>query len=33
LGRQQLTKLKIFQGPEHTHSAQQPKTVDLTVRS
>ena len=25
LGRQQLTKLKIYAGPEHPHAAQEPK--------
>jgi len=25
LGRQQITKLKIYAGPSHPHSAQQPK--------
>jgi large subunit ribosomal protein L13 len=25
LGRQQLTKLKIYTGPEHPHGAQEPK--------
>jgi large subunit ribosomal protein L13 len=25
LGRQQLTKLKIYTGPEHPHTAQDPK--------
>ena len=25
LGRQQLTKLKIYAGPEHPHGAQEPK--------
>lgn len=30
LGRQQLTKLKLFAGPEHTHAAQQPKAYKLT---
>ena len=24
LGRQQLTKLKVYAGPEHPHSAQKP---------
>ena len=26
LGRQQLTKLKVYAGAEHPHAAQQPKT-------
>ena len=29
LGRAMLRKLKIYAGPEHPHSAQQPKTLDL----
>lgn len=29
LGRQQLTKLKVYVGAEHPHSAQQPKTYTL----
>ena len=29
LGRQQLTKLKVYAGPTHPHSAQQPQTLDL----
>src|SRR5881275_782160 len=27
LARQQLTKLKVYAGPEHPHSAQRPKAV------
>ncbi len=27
LGRQQLTKLKVYAGPEHPHGAQQPKPL------
>ncbi|MDF2573332.1 MAG: ribosomal protein [Agromyces sp.] len=30
LGRQQLKKLKVYAGPEHPHSAQQPKPYTLT---
>jgi large subunit ribosomal protein L13 len=26
IGRAQLTKLKVYTGPEHPHAAQQPKT-------
>jgi large subunit ribosomal protein L13 len=26
LGRQQITKLKIYAGPAHPHAAQQPKS-------
>ena len=29
LGRKQLTKLKIYVGSEHPHSAQNPKLIDL----
>ena len=29
LGRQQLTKLKVYAGAEHPHSAQQPKVLDI----
>lgn len=29
LGRQQLTKLKVYAGPEHPHSAQKPQPLDL----
>jgi large subunit ribosomal protein L13 len=29
LGRKQLTKLKVFKGSEHEHSAQNPKPFEL----
>lgn len=29
LGRQQLTKLKVYAGPDHPHAAQQPQPLDL----
>ena len=29
LGRQQLTKLKIYSGNDHPHTAQNPKVLDL----
>ena len=29
LGRAQLTKLKVYAGPEHPHSAQDPKELSL----
>ena len=29
LARQQLTKLKIYAGPEHPHQAQKPETLEL----
>ena len=30
LGKKQLTKLKIYSGSEHPHSAQNPKVIDLS---
>ena len=30
LGRQQLSKLKVYAGAEHPHAAQQPKAYTLT---
>lgn len=29
LGRQMFTKLKVYQGPNHPHQAQQPQPLDL----
>ena len=29
LGRQMLTKLKVYAGPNHPHSAQQPEALDI----
>ena len=29
LGRQQLTKLRVFAGPEHPHDAQNPEPLDV----
>jgi large subunit ribosomal protein L13 len=29
LGRQMLTKLKVYAGPEHKHAAQKPKELSL----
>ena len=29
LGKKQLTKLKIYQGSDHPHSAQNPKIIEL----
>lgn len=29
LGREMIKKLKVYAGPEHRHSAQQPKTLEL----
>jgi large subunit ribosomal protein L13 len=33
LGRAQLTKLKVYAGPEHPHQAQQPEPLDLPARA
>lgn len=30
LGREQLTKLKVYAGPEHPHAAQKPEPYELT---
>lgn len=30
LGRAQIRKLKVYAGPEHPHSAQQPQTFEIT---
>ena len=30
LGRKQLTKLKVYSGPEHPHQAQKPVPFDIT---
>jgi large subunit ribosomal protein L13 len=29
LGRQQLRKLRVYPGPEHPHTAQQPKPIEI----
>ena len=29
LGRAMLRKLKVYAGPDHSHTAQQPKTLDI----
>ena len=29
LGRAQLTKLKVYAGPDHPHKAQQPKPLEI----
>src|SRR5213595_3369451 len=31
LGRQQMTKLKIYAGPQHPHQAQQPEKLELDL--
>ncbi|GAA4736160.1 50S ribosomal protein L13 [Isoptericola chiayiensis] len=33
LGRQQLTKLKVYRGAEHPHTAQQPQPFEITQLS
>ncbi len=30
LGRQQISKLKVYRGAEHPHQAQQPKALEIT---
>ena len=30
LGRQQITKLKVYAGPNHPHAAQNPKAFEIT---
>ena len=32
LARKQITKLKVYAGPEHPHAAQQPKPLELETR-
>lgn len=32
LGRQQLTKLKLYVGPEHPHAAQQPVVYEVEAK-
>jgi large subunit ribosomal protein L13 len=31
LGRQQLGNLRVYAGPEHPHSAQQPENIDIAA--
>jgi large subunit ribosomal protein L13 len=31
LGRQQMRKLRIYTGPEHPHTAQEPRILDLAL--
>ena len=33
LGRQLFTKLKVYKGSEHPHSAQEPKLLNLNSES
>ena len=32
LARKQLTKLKVYAGPEHPHAAQKPQTLEIKTR-
>jgi large subunit ribosomal protein L13 len=32
VGRAQLRKLRVYAGPDHPHTAQQPKPLDITGR-
>jgi len=32
LGRQQLSKLKVYSGPDHPHKAQNPETLNLNIQ-
>ncbi|MBI5665767.1 MAG: 50S ribosomal protein L13 [Nitrospirae bacterium] len=32
LGRQQLSKLKVYRGPDHPHKAQNPETLNLNIQ-
>ncbi len=31
LGRQQMSNLRVYAGPEHTHEAQQPEPLDIAA--
>jgi large subunit ribosomal protein L13 len=31
LGRQQLSNLRVYAGPDHPHAAQQPETLDVAA--
>ncbi len=33
MGRQQMTKLKVYAGAEHPHTAQNPLTLDIASRN
>jgi large subunit ribosomal protein L13 len=33
LGRELLTKLKVYAGPDHPHAAQQPQPLASLLRS
>ncbi len=32
LGRQQLSKLKVYRGPDHPHKAQNPEILNLNIQ-
>lgn len=32
LGRQQLSKLKVYSGPDHPHKSQNPETLNLNIQ-
>jgi large subunit ribosomal protein L13 len=32
LARKQITKLKVYAGPDHPHAAQQPEPIEITTR-
>jgi large subunit ribosomal protein L13 len=32
LGRQMISKLKVYSGPDHPHAAQSPKSLQLNIR-
>jgi len=31
LGRQQMSNLRVYAGPEHKHEAQQPEPLDVAA--
>jgi large subunit ribosomal protein L13 len=31
LGRQQLSNLRVYPGPDHPHQAQQPQALDIAA--
>lgn len=33
MGRQQMTKLKVYAGAEHPHTAQNPEVLDIAARN
>ena len=33
MGRQQMTKLKVYAGSEHPHTAQNPEVLDIAAKS